>query len=257
MAGRRKPEDDSADDARWLTTYGDAVTLLMAFFVMLYAMSQVDQEKFDAFVSGLKQFGNPGAVESLFDQHSGVVGPGGARSEAEAAAQLSKALSPPSSSDDTFVKLRQQMEAVVKSKGLQASVSFDITDRGFVVSISTDKVLFETGSAVLSHRGREIIGALAPALKKLSSEILIEGHTDNTPLHRAGYTNWNLSTDRAVAVVHLLAGGHGISPKRLAATGYGEFRPKATNSTSTGRATNRRVELVIPKNGGENGTGNR
>jgi chemotaxis protein MotB len=137
--------------------------------------------------------------------------------------------------------LREQLRAA----GLLRRVRFEIGPRGLVVAVATDQVLFATGSAHVSPLGRRIVATLAPTLRELSNPILVEGHTDDVPLHRGGYDNWNLSTDRAVAVVHLLQYVFGIDPHRLSAIGYGEYRPVATNLTEAGRALNRRVEIVI------------
>ena len=123
-------------------------------------------------------------------------------------------------------------------------MSLRLDSRGLVVSIATDDVLFASGSPVLSAAGREIIDALAPILAGFDNQVLIEGHTDTVPLNENGYTNWNLSADRGLAVLEILEAG-GINPRRLSATGYGEFRPISDNSTDEGRAANRRVEMVI------------
>ena len=129
--------------------------------------------------------------------------------------------------------------------GLQHQVSFRIEDEGLITAVATDRLLFRTGSAVISPYGRTIIGALAPTLTALTNEVLVEGHTDNVPLNDPGYNNWNLSTDRAVAVVRLLQEAFDIDPARLVAVGYGEYQPRATNDTVEGRSLNRRVELLI------------
>ena len=131
------------------------------------------------------------------------------------------------------------------------NVDFEITSRGLVIAIATDHVLFASGSAEFGGDGEAIIEAIAPTLQTFNNQILVEGHTDTVPLDRAGYDNWNLSSDRALAVLKALAKWEGIDPARLVATGYGEYHPRASNETDQGKAANRRVELVVVVERGE------
>src|SRR5919106_2392812 len=222
---RRKKQEDGGDESRWLTTYGDAVTLLLAFFVMLYAISLVDEEKWDALISGLEVFGNPGKGEQVLDESAGLVGPGGAQSdplESARESQLPERVvkndkpeqvlrnNKPMIGRDDLDEIRRRIERAVTAAGYRNDVRFEINERGLVVTIATDRVLFATGSAVISARGRRIVAAIAPELTGFGNDVFIDGHTDNVPLDRGGYTNWNLSTDRAVAVVQLPATAHRV-----------------------------------------------
>jgi chemotaxis protein MotB len=254
------------DENRWLATYGDAVTLLMAFFVMLYAISQVDAQKFQLLVSGLQDpFKNKSAEQGLLDSGNGIVGAEFKDPQVSKTydavellpnpAELVKTNNTPEQSQDPggvkyiqsaeeLAQVRDSLVEALTGFGLDPNVSLRLDSRGLVVSIATDDVLFASGSPALQPSGREIITALAPILEDFDNEILIEGHTDTVPLNQNGYTNWNLSADRAIAVLDLLQAS-GINPTRLSATGYGEYRPISDNSTETGRSANRRVELVI------------
>jgi chemotaxis protein MotB len=118
-------------------------------------------------------------------------------------------------------------------------------ERGLVVSIASDDVLFALGSTRIDAVGRQVIAVVARTLDGFPNPLLVEGHTDNVPLDRAGYTNWNLSTDRAVAVLSRMIEQHGLPPDRVAASGYGEYHPLESNDTSSGRARNRRVDIVV------------
>jgi len=268
---RKKKIREKDNELRWLTTYGDVVTLLLAFFVMLYAISQVDQQKFLLFVSGLQDpFGNEAVANGILSDGTGIVG--GAFGE-EAVGEregfdgygLLEGL-PETSTDvpeeeyvtpdaevedgvlDSVEELEEVAEAVEDAliiAGLEDAVDFEFDTRGLVIAVATDDVVFASGSAVFDDRGREIIGTIAPSLVKFDNQILVEGHTDSVPLRRIGYDNWNLSADRALAVLKVLAGEYEIASERLAATGFGEFQPKASNETEDGKATNRRVELVV------------
>lgn len=294
---RRKPEEPN--ELRWLTTYGDVVTLLLAFFVMLYAISQVDQTKFQLFVSGLADpFHNPAVSEGLLNAGTGLVGEdlgdGSSDLETFGAPALLNGLPDVRSIDETaqsgfddinentdpdpgdatetdpdpgdgvsdtegdvivndeqLIEVRNAISGALAEAGLTGAVDFEITSRGLVIAIATDHVLFDSGSAEFGENGEKIIAAVAPTLATFSNEILVEGHTDTVPLNRNGYDNWNLSTDRALAVLKALTEWDGIEPARLAATGYGEYRPRASNETDEGKAANRRVELVVVVDRGE------
>lgn len=256
--------DGGGDENRWLATYGDAVTLLMAFFVMLYAISQVDTQKFLLLVSGLEDpFKNSAAEQGLLETGTGMVGPGaesgadqfsvpGIELIPDASPLGVDSTEPPDDGTDEqrlvgveeLQDVREALVEALQSFGLDPHVSLRLDSRGLVVSIATDDVLFASGSPELSEAGREVIGGLAPILADFDNEILIEGHTDTVPLDQNGYTNWNLSADRALSVLEMLVTSD-INPRRLSATGYGEYRPISDNSTEEGRAANRRVELVI------------
>jgi chemotaxis protein MotB len=275
---RKKAEPEEDNPLRWLTTYGDVVTLLMAFFVMLYAISQVDQQKFLLFVSGLQDpFGNPASVEGILTDGNGIVGSAQSIENLDSGAFAGVALLdglPDINEDNTeqnganedagaadgnngeqdpqriettseLQEVQASLEEALAQAGFDDAAEFVINERGLTIAVATDKVLFASGSSEFGDKGRDIIGVIAPTLLEFSNDVLVEGHTDTVPLNHDGYDNWNLSSDRALAVLKLLVDSFGIDPGRVAATGFGEFRPKADNDTPEGRATNRRVELVI------------
>lgn len=275
---RKKVEPEEDNPLRWLTTYGDVVTLLMAFFVMLYAISQVDQQKFLLFVSGLQDpFGNPASVEGILTDGNGIVGSAQSIENLDSGAFAGVALLDglPDINEDNaeqnganedvgtadgnngkeaprriettseLQEVQASLEEALAQAGFEDAADFVINERGLTIAVATDKVLFASGSSEFGDKGRDIIGVIAPTLLEFSNDVLVEGHTDTVPLNHDGYDNWNLSSDRALAVLKLLVDSFGIAPGRVAATGFGEFRPKADNNTPEGRATNRRVELVI------------
>ncbi len=280
---RKKPEEPN--ELRWLTTYADVVTLLMAFFVMLYAISQVDQTKFQLFVSGLADpFGNPAVADGLLTEGTGLVGAemGDGTSDIESfgapalldglpsiedlaeeddpGEQPQEMIDPEVGAgegednvvtDEQLVEVRDAIQLALEDAGLAGNVDFEITSRGLVIAIATDHVLFASGSAEFGSDGSAIVAAIAPTLSTFENQILVEGHTDTVPLDRDGYDNWNLSSDRALAVLKALAASDGIDPPRLVATGYGEYHPRASNETDEGKQANRRVELVVVVERGE------
>lgn len=250
------------DSNRWLGTYGDAVTLLMAFFVMLYAMSEVDAVKFEAFLSGLEgPFGNT-SVE-LLTGGGGIVGPGGSNPEDADEVRIQPTdpnvvqpvLTGPAGNEaseaaqDDLAEARDAVISALEQAGLADVAELRREERGLVVSIGSDDVLFATGSASISDLGDQIVAAIATVLSSLPNQVMVEGHTDDVPLVRSGYTNWNLSTDRAVAVVDALVDDHAIDPQRLGAAGFGEYRPVAPNDSPGNRARNRRVDVLIVAQG--------
>jgi len=237
--GQGGGDGDGGGD-RWLATYGDMVTLLMAFFVILFSFSQIDAAKFDSFVDGLSDtFGSRGGI---LDGGEGIIIDGEVVDPTDPEQAEAEALEV---SIEGLRETGSEIEQALTDAGMGGIVDYKIDHRGLVLTIGTDAVLFETGSTELSPTGRELIAQIAPVLNRVPNDIRIEGHTDNVPLSRNGYTNWNLSTDRAVAVLSLLHGLHGVDPKRLVAVGYAEFRPISSNDFPEGRATNRRVEIIV------------
>jgi chemotaxis protein MotB len=146
-------------------------------------------------------------------------------------------------------EVRLAVEASLAEAEFDYVATYRYNERGLVVSIAADDILFETGSTRISRLGRRIVAAVARPLQRFPNDVLVEGHTDDVPLNRGGYTNWNLSTDRAVAVVNLLAADFGIDQRRLGAVGYGEFRPLVPNDSARNRALNRRVDVLVVAEG--------
>lgn len=245
---RRKKGGDEADAGRWLATYGDLVTLLMAFFVMLYAMSSVDIQKFAAFVEGLAiPFGNNSA-EGMMPESSGLLPEGAGLDPEQLAAAADAELQESREKDGAERQLEdisELLQQALEEEGLDAYVEQRRERRGLVVSIATDDVLFALGSTDISDRGLQILRAVARILGEFENEVMIEGYTDDLPLRRRSYDNWNLSTDRAVAVLKVMVQEHGLPPKKVGAVGYGEHRPIVPNDSSENRAKNRRVDIVV------------
>jgi chemotaxis protein MotB len=238
VSARRSRRPPAKTEQAWLATYGDMVTLLMAFFVMLFAISSVEQEKFDAFLTGLEQFGNNGG-DPIGTAAAPIEPP--LPSPDPATPELPE----PPTLDPSLQALGEAMLAAVAAAGHPGAVEITHDERGLGVTIETDSVLFDVGSARITPMGEQIVAAVAPPLASVPNEILLEGHADTTPLNRNGYTNWNLSTDRAVAVVNMLIERHGMDPHRLTASGFGEFDPRDPGASPESKARNRRVELIV------------
>lgn len=237
----RRVEETQTNGSAWLTTYGDAVTLLLAFFVMLFAMSSTDAAKFEQMARSMRAAFT--GADSILPSDTGLVGEEPARPTPADPVVVPEQL--PSAVPDLRDTLAEEIHAVLEEAGLLDIAEVAVTPDGVTVRVRTDDVLFATGSAEVQPIARELLAVLAPSLQQLPNAIRVEGHTDDVPIHRSGYTNWNLSADRAVAVLELLSDEHGIAPDRLSAVGFGEFSPLVPNSSPQQRAVNRRVEIVI------------
>ena len=253
---RRGPAAEAENEERWLLTYADMITLLMALFMVLFSIANVNNAK----LKDLQQ--------SLHEAFSGKILPGGksinqsgaqeppnrpsptppipsitplvtkaARTEAEAAARREQ---------DDFTRIKRQVDSYAATHGLKSRVQTTITQRGLVIRLLTDDVLFNSGQANLKPPAGPILGKVAKLLALSGDhDVAVEGHTDSVPIHGSVYpTNWELSTARASRVVRFLI-DHGARKLHMSATGYASLHPISTNSTDGGRSRNRRVEVVL------------
>jgi chemotaxis protein MotB len=252
--------EEHVNHERWLITYADMITLLMVLFIVLYSISQVDLAKFRRLKEGVAGgFGGPAAAGALSGGAGPLEGGGGvfdvglngtqAVTSAQAAqAALADARARAAGARQQRAVLQgaqQEIQRSLDKEGLGDTVKFRLESRGLVVTIVSDRVLFEPGQADLRAEGREVVDKLAAAIGRLPNKLTVEGHTDNVPISGRYASNWELSTARATTVLRELIERHGISPSRLSAAGYADERPMATNDTVEGRAANRRVELVV------------
>lgn len=260
MARRKKPEEHANHEA-WAIPYGDLVTLLLAFFVVMYAISSVNAGKYrvvsdslSAAFRGTPQTSDPIALGEA------LVGPATdpqvsmmqqARYIGEPRSVLAPVPVPSDAAPQAAAARATQLGAVARLVE-QALASLVMQDQVMVrnngvwveVEIRTD-MLFGSGSATLAATAEGVIAQLAGVLAAAPNPIRVEGHTDNIPIRNAAFpSNWELSSARSASVVRLLASG-GVNASRLAVLGLGEFRPVGSNATAAGRNANRRVLLVI------------
>ncbi len=233
---KRKEEEAPENVERWMLTYLDMITLLMAFFCILFAFSQVDAVKFKQVAQSMSlSFGTGGGMgQNMITNYSGtgII---------------------PNVSSNSLISLREnnQFKSIIKlirdyaaSQGIK-NVKAKITDRGLVLNLP-ETVLFESGKADLSPKSREVLDHMADILFKLNTVIRVEGHTDSIPIHNAKYaSNWQLSTDRATNVIMYWISKYPDQSANLSAAGYGEHHAIALNNTEAGRAQNRRVEIIV------------
>lgn len=262
MAARRRkveePEHENME--RWLVSYADMITLLAALFIVLFAMSSIDAAKFAKFAHALNSSlggggtaaGNilPSGGKSAITGGNGFLD-GMSPSQQQAAGQAlidkQNAQKAAEATRKALIETQNEIAAKLKAAGLGNSVKFRLDPRGLVINIVTDGVLFDSGSAQLRPDGQAVLDELAPALNQLPEPLSVEGHTDNVPIGPGGAfpSNWELSTARATTVLRYLIDRHGLNAARLTAAGYADQRPLVPNTDDAGRATNRRVEIVV------------
>lgn len=265
MAKKKKaPEaEHAANHERWMISYADMLTLLLALFIVMFAISKVDQVKFVEFAQGASAAfgGSGGALTGKTGIKTGTEGiatgqPPSSGQLGKANAVLDagkKALAEAAAREAERQKLdelRKRIAGELAQAGLTDMVTLEMDpQRGLVINILTDQVLFESGHATLRPQGRKIIDLLAPTVKNVPNQVTVEGHTDNVPIRNAEFAdNWDLSLARARVVLKVLL-YDGVDPKKLNATGYGEQRPIATNDREAkGRELNRRVAIVVLAN---------
>jgi chemotaxis protein MotB len=247
--GKRGGHEAEHADERWLLTYADLITLLMALFMVMFSMAIVDQNKFDALKSSLSQ-----AFEPTIMPGGKSIAQTGGQSQVQEIAPAAPAghsqhlMSAREQAD--LAALERQVEAEADKLGLGNKVSAVPVERGLAIEILSDPALFESGEARLKPEGIALLHSLAPILTKRGGKgVEVEGHTDNVPITGRYPSNWELSTARASAVVRALI-AMDLPASKLKAIGRAHLHPTATNATPEGRARNRRVDLVLPKTTG-------
>lgn len=245
MARRRKPEEP-ANHERWLVSYADFITLLFAFFVVMFATSQADHGKAERVSESVRKALEDGQVKSAVaailggtrdDKGQGnaqIKGPGGAKAtvqEAPPAADLSASLS--------------ALRAALKVEIEKGQLDITLEQRGLVISLR-EAGFFGSGDDVLYPGTYVSIQKIARAIAALPNPVRLEGHTDSVPIHNSRFkSNWELSAARSIAMLDLFVSRFGIPPARLAVAGYAETVPLESNGTAAGRGHNRRVDIVI------------
>jgi chemotaxis protein MotB len=251
---RRHRKKGHASHERWLVSYADFITLLFAFFVVLYASSQADSKKAAQVAAAIKgAFQQLGVFTGSAPGDIGVPGtPGPLHPEVtDAPLHLIKVAGNSDKGKGSIgfginvEDLRQELESALGAEIRKHEVQMRVTPEGLVVSLR-EVGFFNSGEAELLADGRDTLTRIATILGGRGFEIRVEGHTDNVPIHTARFkSNWELSTARATQVVSLLIEQHGFDPLLISAAGYSEYRPVAPNDTAQGRAANRRVDLIV------------
>lgn len=233
---RRKFDDEVENPERWLISYADFITLLFAFFVVMYAVSSVNIGKYKVFSDALGDaFGGAGAAQPITTQVQNLPIPNpGLRRRTEL---LRK-------EKEHMTKLAQDLLSTLAPLVKEGKVRVTQNSRGVSVEINAS-VLFDPGDARLTSESTEALRAVAVLLKDDGHDVQVEGHTDNQPIRNALFpSNWELSSVRAASVVRLFIDA-GVAPARLTAVGHAANVPVSSNASAEGRARNRRVAVTI------------
>lgn len=230
---RKKREEEHENLERWLITYADLITLLLAFFIMMYVFSKQDAQKYDEVVGHLK---------TIFTGGGGMSGQG-----KDAGLLFDLPMKNMGAGSQVQQKLENEVKNMTGDETVKKDVSVFSDERGVVVRI-LDKAFFEEGKADLQERSKSALNRIAGVLKETKSQIRIEGHTDNVPISNHEFkSNWELSATRATEVVRYFVERSGFPPDRISAAGYAEYRPVAANDSIENRALNRRIEIIVLK----------
>ena len=263
-SGRRRAEvhEEHENHERWAVSYADMMTVLLGLFIVLYAMSQVDQIKFEALRESLAagfgqrapsmMHGSTGALTGVpdFQVVPDLAGETGIETTQVQTPEVQL------TEDSTNLVLAQaeyqrldqvaaQISSALDAQALGDRVRFRITERGLVIGMVADDVFFSAASATLTETALRVLDTIAPVLVSLPDEISVEGHANNIPVSGRYPTNWELSSDRATQVLRRLVEQGGVGSHRIAAVGYGEARPLADTGGMSALDANRRVDLVV------------
>jgi chemotaxis protein MotB len=260
MAKRKKHEEEHEEEGgeAWLLPYSDLMTLLLAVFICLFAISNMDKDKAKAMAEAFSKIyssssildGGPGIFDGDGDDQSGDTPVSMAPGPSVAPGQDPSPTQPPGlagnpESQANLEQLEDEIDQVLADNGLDGIVFTEIKENGLHIRLP-ENVLFSSGRATLLPENQESVIKIGRILQPLDYLIRVEGHTDDVPMTSNNFAdNWQLSSERARAVLILLLDRAKIQPQRLTSIGRAEFNPIASNETAEGRAENRRVEIVI------------
>ncbi len=268
MGRKKKKEEEEVSTERWLVSYADFITLLFAFFTTLYAISTVDAQKLGKMVTSMRAAFDT----TIFDAGSSRMlslsqGPGAAETNAISQGTLKEIGIARGMDKKGIQKAQESLKSIERNrilysrsalgtlkKRIEALIGPDIQSgqvhlymepRGLIISLG-EKGVFDSGCYKIKPEGMILLDKIAGGLVSVANHIRIEGHTDSVPICNSKFpSNWELSTARATSVISHIIGKFGFQPEMLSASGYGEYRPTASNETPEGRARNRRVDILI------------
>jgi chemotaxis protein MotB len=229
---KHRPHEEEGGEA-WLLPYSDLMTLLLAVFIVLFAVSNIDKAKSEQMAAEFSEQ----MMNQSYNAASAVKVPD--------ATPTGAAIQQIKSEKDKMEALKAELDAKLEKDNLTSSVKTSIDERGLVISLN-NAIFFDPGSAELKKDTEKTLLEIANTISVMNNYIRVEGHTDNVPMNSTVYrSNWDLSAARAANMVRLLTEHTSIPPERLIAVGYGEYRPVADNSTEAGRAKNRRIDIIV------------
>jgi len=239
MRKSRKKKDEQHQE-RWLITYSDLITLLLVFFVVLYSMSQIENDKFNALVQSLKtSFAGDSMVDATHNPPTNspdvpkipVVDKDDKKNQAD---------------DKQLDALYKKIQTYIKENHLEGEIELQNLQRGVQITLK-EQILFDLGKADIKNKGNTILDSVGGLLNSVSNPIVVEGHTDNNPIRYSTEfnSNWELAAKRAENVMLYLVSHDNVVESRMSYTSYGEYHPEVKNDTPGHQAMNRRVNIVI------------
>lgn len=229
---------------RWLVSYADFITLMFAFFVVLYAFAKADQKKQVQVSQAIDSaFRSMGVFSDAASQQASVSS--AAETSAQASTVVDETVLSAVQVRDDLERIRHDLAATLSEQVAAHTVSLEMGRDGLVISLR-EAGFFDSGSAAPKPEALPTLRQIAARLGSTPYDLRIEGHTDNVPIHTAEFdSNWELSAVRATRIARLFLDMKVIPPERISAAGYAEYHPVASNETAEGRAENRRVDLVV------------
>lgn len=241
---RNKKKVDQAGSPAWMTTFSDLMSLLLTFFILLFSMSSVSEERFKDAAQSLQMALVGSSSDSILDGNGEIIGDLVGDVDPEEIV-VEEVPVDPNYIPEEVIALYDTVNGFLEEEGLNADVTLSRDQEGVYIDIQ-EAILFDSGHATLKAAGSETLGQLAELFTLFDNEIIIEGYTDDVPMHSREFpSNWELSTGRALSVLRYLSETYDISPSRLSARGYGEYRPIVPNDSDENRALNRRVNIAI------------
>ncbi len=238
MSKKKQHHEEHVDEA-WLLPYSDMLTLLLALFIVMFALGQTDKAKFDAMS---KQF------NIIFAGGSGVMQQDGSSMipmDGEGGESKTSGVYNEKTEEDKMTEIKKMLEQEIGKEGYSDKVKVNLTSEGLEITIQ-DAVLFRSGEAEILNDVSPLLSKLSTMLHDLENKVKIVGHTDNVPISNGRFrSNWDLSAMRAINVMSYMVTSTGITADRASIEAHGEYMPKYDNKTEDGRAKNRRVEIIV------------
>jgi chemotaxis protein MotB len=237
---RKTPEPENHD--RWLVSYADFITLLFAFFVVMFATAQSDKSRTKQVSEAVREAFQHGQLSSAL---SNVLH---GKPDPHRLGNTPQKKSPENMPPPPPADLTKSLDTLVRelARDLESGkVQLKLEGRGLVISMR-EAAFFASGDDIVAPASFSILAKIAAVVQSLPNQVRLEGHTDSIPIHNSRFrNNWELSAARSIAMLELLCGRYQIDPARLSVAGYGENAPSDSNQTEEGRAHNRRVDLVL------------
>ncbi|MCD5323888.1 MULTISPECIES: flagellar motor protein MotS [Pontibacillus] len=253
MKLRRRDREQEKGAPKWMVTFSDLMTLILVFFILLFSMSQIDKEKFEAVAESFRS-------RAIFDFNPSVVDhnyPADQRNKEQDQKDMSEFESEKNDdvnkdqetgakdTQDSLNNLVTEVETFLKNNDLTEKITANRTDRGVVLTLQ-EQVLFNTAEAEIIPNGQPFLKKVGQLLNNIPNHVKVEGHTDNRPISTYRFpSNWELSAARASGVIRYLAEETAVDAARFTAVGYGDTRPIVPNNSEENWQKNRRVEIVI------------